>query len=212
MSAVRLSYRRGGPPGAPMVGGNCADEPEERFRRLSSDNAMVARVREAVAAGGHHRGSSRRGHDRAEEPRLCRYRGHPGSERSVCCGGRRDHLRAVLHVTSNLHRSELGLGDRRWGCGDRDKCHRRRSGTTRGGDHAGDRHPLAAPGAVPDGMDRPVPLEGRRHRVPGRGRDRRRRRRAAEADRHLWRGRQRLAGVRVMDRRPRAPSTSRRWW
>ena len=47
-------------------------------------------------------------------------------------------------------------------------------------------------------LDRPVPLQGRRHRIPRRRGRRRRHRRAPQADRHLVRRRQRLARARVV--------------
>ena len=51
---------------------------------------------------------------------------------------------------------------------------------------------------VQDGLDRPVPLQGGRDGLPGGCRRRRRHRRAAEADRDVLRGRQRLAGAGVV--------------
>ena len=65
--------------------------------------------------------------------------------------------------------------------------------------------------AAPDGVDRPVPLQGGGHRLPGGRRGRRRHRRAAEADRHVVRGRQRVARAGVVDRARSATSAGRRW-
>ena len=68
---------------------------------------------------------------------------------------------------------------------------------------------VPAAGAVADGMDRPVPLEGGDHRVPGRRRDRRRDRGAAQAHRHVGRGRQRVARARVVARHARRGARGR---
>ena len=82
-----------------------------------------------------------------------------------------------------------GGGDRpRWGAG----------GAAGRGDRAGDRAAVPAARALAVGVDRELPVEGGGHGIPGGGGDRRGRRRGAQAHRHVRRGRQRVARVRVV--------------
>ena len=59
----------------------------------------------------HRRGRGRCPH-RPEEPRLCRDRGDPAAERSLCGGRRRDPLRDLRNQPADLDRAELGTGGR----------------------------------------------------------------------------------------------------
>ena len=155
-----------------------------------------------MAAG--RRGSRDRGHGAggAQEPRLCRDRRGAAAERALCGGGRRNHLRALLHVAPDLHRPELLAGRRRRSRGARDRARRRGRGAAGRCDRACDGpavHPVCG---SPARMDRSVPVEGGDHRIPRGSRHRRRDRGAAEAHRHVGRGRQRLARARELDQRP----------
>ena len=137
------------------------------------------------------------GDDRPEGPRLRGHRGRAGAERALRGGGRRDRLRAVLHVAAHLDGAELVAGD---GRGRSRAVHRAWAA-------AGAAELVAAITLVTGalflllallraGVDRAVPLPRRRDRLPRGSRGRRRRRRAAEADRHVELRRQRLAGAR----------------
>ena len=77
--------------------------------------------------------------------------------------------------------------------GARDRARREGRGPARRRDHARHRSALPAPRDLPDGLDRPVPLQGGRDRLPRRRRDRRDDRRAPQAHGHLLERRQRLA-------------------
>ena len=174
------------------------------------DRLVAAVVRPALASrrrGGRDRRHSAR---RAEEPRLCRHRRSAARERAVRGGGRCDHLRALLHVAADLDGAELVTrrGSRRRGAGD--QARRSGRGTARRGDHPGHGRPVPAAGAVSDGVDRAVPVEGGDHRVPRRCRDRRDDRRASEADRNVVERRQRVAGARDLDPGPWRDRTGRR--
>ena len=138
--------------------------------------------------------------------------GHPRPERPLRGGGGRAHLRAVLHVAADLDRTELlARGGRR-----RRRAVRRRRGGAGGRagrrDHALRRRPVPALRPLPARLARALPLEGGRHGLPGRRRDGRRDRRAAEADRDLDGGGQRLAraGLLAADARRRRPDHARR--
>ena len=142
---------------------------------------LVAEVRPVVAARRHHRGHRRHRDDRAQEPRLRRDRRDPDPERPLRGGGGRHPLRALLHVPSHLHRPEFVARGRRRRRG---AAHRR--GGRRGGP-AGGRHRAGGGGTLParrgpeDGLDRQLPVEGGRDRVPRGGRHRRRHRGAARS-------------------------------
>ena len=69
----------------------------------------------------------------------------------------------------------------------------------RGGHHAGDRRPVPPAGGAAPRVGRAVPLDGGRHRASWRGRGRRRHRRAAEADRDVGVGGDRVGRAGVVD-------------
>ena len=111
--------------------------------------------------------------------------GIPLAERPLRGGGRRDHLRALLHVAADLDRAELVAR------GGRGRRRDRRPALA--GEEAAQlvaAITLATGAAVPAarhlqaGLDRAVPVQGGRHRLPRRRRHRRRHRRAAQAHRH----------------------------
>ena len=146
----------------------------------------------------------RRRPDRPEESRLrgnCR---NPPTERPLRGRRRRHPLRRLRYEPTDLDRTEFGPGG---GCG---KCrggrqdHRHRGrGIVRRHHHPGLRRPLPAPRRVPHGMDRPVPLASRGHRIPLRSRYRRGHRRTSQADRHQCLGFESDPGVALVVRIPR---------
>ena len=183
----------------------------EGWTRLVPILGWSRRVRPPLAARRRHRGH--RGHrdDRAQEPRLRGHRRHPGGERAVRGRRGRDHLRAVLHVAAHLDRAQLvarGRGRRRGPADRRRRRPRRRSWWPRSRSRPG---PCSCcVGAPADGLDRPLPVEGGRDRLPRRRRHRRRHRRAAQAHRDLRGWHQRVAGARVVGPRPGRHPTGRR--
>ena len=118
----------------------------------------------------------------------------------------------VLHLAPHLDGSQLVArgGGRRGGPAHRPR--RRRGGPAGGRDRARHRGAVPARGRAPDGLDRPVPVEGGRDRVPGGRRHRRRHRRAAQAHRDVRRWHQRVAGARLVGPRPGRHSSGRRCW
>ena len=182
------------------------DEPRaSRPATLRPDRAMAAALRPGEPARRRARRRRRDGADRAEEPRLCGHRRDPGAERPLRRGRRRDPLRALLHVAPHLDRPELALAAVA-GSAVVVTGRRRRRGAELVAAITLVRASVPLAGAAEAGVDRPVPLEGSRHRLPRRRRRRRRHRRAAEADGHLCRRPDRLGRARVVDplaRRPR---------
>ena len=177
----------------PCATGACPPSAVYEGRPPVAGPRLAAPLRPPVAA--RRRGGGDRGHgaDRAEEPRVRGHRRGAASERAVRGRRRRHRLRALLHLAAHLDGAELvarGGGRRRGG------RHRpgRRAGRAAGrGDRA--RHGVAVPPAraLPAGLDRQLPVQGRGHGLPGGGGGRRGHRGAAQAHRHLHRGRQRLA-------------------
>ena len=94
------------------------------------DPDVAAPVRPRLAARRRGRGDRGHGADRAEEPRLRRHRRRAAAERAVRRGGRRDHLRAVLHLAADLDRAELVAGGGRRRRGARDRPRRRAGGAS----------------------------------------------------------------------------------
>ena len=132
-------------------------------------------------------------------------------ERVVRRGRRGDPLRDLRHVPADLDRTEFRARGGRGKCGARSQ-HLERSGCrgARGRDCArrrADLHPAVPP---EDGMDLPVHLPRRHHRVPLRRGDRRHHRRTPEDHRQRREWRQRLAEVLVLARGTRRHSTEPR--
>ena len=180
------------------------------LRRLLPIVEWLPRYDRRVAARRRRRRRRRHGADRPEEPRLRRHRRRAAAERPLRRGCGSAHLRAVLHLAADLHRPELVPGGGRRRRGARDRARRCAGGAARRGDHAGDRCAVPAARRLQAGLDRAVPLQGGRHRLPGRCGGRRRDRRAAEADRDVVRRRQRVAGARIVGRARSTTSTGRR--
>ena len=135
--------------------------------------------------------------------------GVPAAERAVRGRGRARSLRALLHVAADLDGAELVARRRRGRRGARHRARRRRR------PRSWSRRSRSSPGLLflllallRLGWIAQLPLEGGDHRVPGGRGDRRRHRRAAEAHRHVRRGRQRVARAR---RRGSARSATSHW-
>ena len=172
-----------------------------RCMRLVPALELAAALRSALASW-RHRGRDRgHGADRAEEPRLRGHRRGASRERAVRGRRRRHHLRALLHLAAHLDGPQLvARGRRRW-----------RGGASPASAASRRRELVAAITLVTGllflllallrmGWIAQLPLEGGGHRLPGGRRRRRRDRRAAEADRDVRGGRQRLARARVVAR------------
>ena len=176
---TRTSCRRGGARGSirGWPGGRRPGRPDMTTGARATQGRGIARfvpilgwlpgLRQVLVARRHHRGH--RGHrdDRAQEPGICGDRGHPCRERPVRRRGRRDHLRSVLYLAPHLDRSQLVTGGCGWWGGAAHRS-RRRSGGSAGGRHrAGDGCAVPGRRRAPAGLDRQVPVQGGRDRVPG---------------------------------------------
>ena len=170
-----------------------------RSAPAGADRGVAAAVRPQGAPRRCARGGRGDGDDRAEGSRLRRHRRRAGAERALRGCGRRDRLRAVLHVAPHLDRAELVAGRRRGRRRAVRGRRRRRGCRARRGDHAGDRRVLPPARRASARLDRAVPVPGSRHGLPGGSRGRRRHRRAAEADRDVDVRRHRVGRARVVD-------------
>ena len=135
-----------------------------------ADRRLAAALRAPVAAGRPHRRGRRRRPDRAEEPRVRRHRRVPlQNGLYAAAAGRASSTRS----SARRGRSRPGRAPR-WRRSPGARCcvtglSGDAGGAARGGDHAGHRGPVPAAGRAPDGVDRPVPLQGGGHRASSPG-------------------------------------------